>query len=154
MTLSAAKICLDMSVKNKKILILCITIPYGIPVLGAIILNIFGPIDVGIILENNAHLSYQPPRWHFMNMSANGFGFDAAITSCSLFIFFRQTKTLHFKILLFVILLLSIYALLWSGTRAAMLFFLSAVSVYEIVIGKSMIINKILLILGGFWLWL
>lgn len=143
MSCAAANICTNMSATSQKWLIGCITLPYAVPVIGAIFLNFYGPIDVGIMLENTKH-DTNPPRWHFMNMSANGFGFDAAIASFCLYLLGRRAKTTLLKLLFLALALVSLYALMCSGTRAAMLFMLSAVIVYETMLGGKLFLYGLL----------
>jgi VIT1/CCC1 family predicted Fe2+/Mn2+ transporter len=68
-----------------------------------------------------------------MNASANGFGFDAALVSVFFALRIFYTKYTIWKLILGALLVLSLYALLMSGTRAAIVFYLVAFLAFAIL---------------------
>lgn len=122
----AGNFAINSSARTKNLALLFVVLPFCIPVFGSILLELFGAINIGVTLSNAKHMQFSPPRWRFMNMSANGFGFDAALASIffTLGIFYARNAIL--KITVGALLIGSLYALFMSGTRAAFIFYLAA----------------------------
>ena len=106
--------------------LLLLIVPFSVPVFGSVFLEFFGPIDVGFLLANTKHMHYSPPRWHFLNTSANGFGFDAALVSVFLTIGIFYAKRIIIRLVAILLLCTSVYALIMSGTRSAFVFYIAA----------------------------
>ena len=112
--------------KTQLLALLFLVIPFSVPVFGSVLIKFFGPIDIGCLLANAKHMECVPPRWRFLNMSANGFGFDAALVSIFLTIGICYAKNITFRLVVIMLLCASIYALIMSGTRAAFVFYIAA----------------------------
>jgi hypothetical protein len=110
-----------------------LAVPFSVPVFGSVLLELLGPQEIGVLVSNIKHMNYSPPRWHFMNMSANGFGFDAALVSVFFTLGIFHTKNTILKLILGALLALSLCALLMSGTRAAFVFYLSVFLAFSIL---------------------
>ena len=137
----AANIIYDFDNKSQKLAIILFTTPFAFPVLVSLILHFFGPLDLGVIFENSTHKGYSPERWHFLNSSANGFGLDAAITCITTYYFLRK-QTLPIYILIMLLLFAaSIWVLLQSGTRAAYVFFIATVAMYEFLVSNKRLLK-------------
>lgn len=106
--------------KQLNVLVL-IFIPFFFPVVASLFLEIAGPIDFGVVIENSKHFQYEPPRWYFLNSSANGLGLDGAFASLIAYGMLHYHKTIS-KFIWLLLLLLSIFVLVKTGTRAAMVF--------------------------------
>ena len=91
----------------------------------------FAGIFFGVGLNDTQNFEHSGRRWRLFNSSANGFGFDAAI---ALFIGFvlvlERTPKPHWKHAGFILLLVGLYALYESGTRATMIFALAMIFGY------------------------
>lgn len=120
MSLIAANSVVQSGIKIQLLASILLMIPFAVPVFGAVFLEIFGPLDVGFELANVTHIPGS--RWRFLNMSANGFGFDAAFVCSFLVISTFFTKNIFIRLVLILASLVSFYALLQSGTRAAFVF--------------------------------
>ena len=118
--------------KNHFLVLGIVVAPYSVPVLGSIMIEFLGIIDINTLLLNAKHLEFNPPRWHFLNNSANGFGFDAALFGFSMIIFANKTKKLISKLFFAFLACIAVYALLNSGTRAAFVFFITALAAYSV----------------------
>ena len=77
----AANFVINADARTQSLALLLLMVPFFVPVFGSVLLDFLGPVDIGVLISNIRHMSYSPPRWYFMNMSANGFGFDAALVS-------------------------------------------------------------------------
>ena len=77
----AANYVINAGARTQTLALLLLVVPFSVPVFGSVLLELLGPQDIGVLISNIKHMNYSPPRWHFMNMSANGFGFDAALVS-------------------------------------------------------------------------
>ena len=87
----AANFVINAGARTQTLALLLLVAPFSVPVFGSVLLELLGPQDIGVLISNIKHMNYSPPRWHFMNMSANGFGFDAALVSVFLpSVFFIQ----------------------------------------------------------------
>ena len=133
----AANIIYDFNNKRQKLAVIIFTIPFAFPVLASLILHFFGPVNIGIVIENSLHVSYTPPRWFFLNSSANGFGLDAALASITAFCFIFWSKS-NLKIALSIFLfVVGSWVLFNSGTRAAFVLYCVAISTFSIRITVS-----------------
>lgn len=130
MSIIAANFVMSSSTKTQALAAFLVMVPFFIPVLGSVFLEFFGPIDVGVELVNLTHAG---SRWRFLNMSANGFGFDAAFVSLFLAIGVSFAKHVTIRLILIVLLFFSLYALVLSGTRAAYIFFLVALTIFAVI---------------------
>lgn len=119
--------------KKQALIAFLMLIPFAVPVYSACILEFFGSFDLGIIFQNSKHTNYQPPRWHFLYTSANGFGFSAALVTATLYISVFCSKKYLTKILICIFCLISLYALILSGTRAAYLFALFSILSFHLL---------------------
>ena len=129
----AANFVINADARTQTFALLLLVVPFSVPVFGSVLLELLGPQDIGVLISNIKHMEYSPPRWHFMNMSANGFGFDAALVSVFFTLSIFHTKNTIWKLILGALLALSLYALLMSGTRAAFVFYLAAFLAFAIL---------------------
>lgn len=128
-----ANFVLHSRAKTQFFALMFLVMPFSVPVFGSILLEFFGPMDIGFLLANTKHVEYSPFRWRFMNMSANGFGFDAALVSIFLTIGICYAKNITFRLVAIMLLCASIYALIMSGTRAAFIFYIAALIAFLIL---------------------
>jgi hypothetical protein len=127
-----ANIIYDFNNKSQKLAVILFSIPFAFPVLASLLLHFFGPQDWGIIFENSLHKNYSPERWYFLNSSANGFGLDAALTSITAFCFIFWSKS-NLKIALSILLFVAgSWVLFNSGTRAALILYIVAITAFSI----------------------
>jgi len=129
----AANFVINADARTQTLALLLLVLPFSVPVFGSVLLEFLGPVDIGVLISNIKHMSYSPPRWHLMNMSANGFGFDAALVSLFFSLSIFHTKKTIWKLILGALLALSLSALLMSGTRAAFVFYLAAFLAFAIL---------------------
>ena len=129
----AANFVINAGARTQTLALLLLVAPFSVPVFGSVLLELLGPQDIGVLISNIKHMEYSPPRWHFMNMSANGFGFDAALVSVFFTLSIFHTKNTIWKLIFGALLVLSLYALLMSGTRAAIVFYLAAFLAFAIL---------------------
>jgi hypothetical protein len=129
----AANFVINAGARTQTLALLLLVLPFSVPVFGSVLLELLGPQDIGVLISNIKHMNHSPPRWRFMNMSANGFGFDAALVSLFFTLSIFYSKTTIWKLIFGVLLVLSLYALLMSGTRAAFIFYLSAILAFAIL---------------------
>jgi hypothetical protein len=129
----AANFVMNADARTQTLALLLLVLPFSVPVFGSVLLEFLGPVDIGVLISNIKHMSYSPQRWHFMNMSANGFGFDAALVSLFFSLSIFHTKNTIWKLILVALLALSLYALLKSGTRAAFVFYFAAFLAFAIL---------------------
>ena len=62
----ASNFVLQSRPKTQTLALLLLIVPFSVPVFGSIFLEVFGPIDVGVILANKKNMNYEPPRWLFL----------------------------------------------------------------------------------------
>jgi hypothetical protein len=129
----AANFVINAGARTQTLALLLLVAPFSVPVFGSVLLELLGPQDIGVLISNVKHMEYSPPRWRFMNMSANGFGFDAALVSLFFALSIFYSKTTIWKLIFGAPLVLSLYALLMSGTRAAIVFYLAAFLAFAIL---------------------
>lgn len=129
----AANFVINADARTQTLALLLLVAPFSVPVFGSVLLEFLGPQDIGVLISNTKNMGYSPPRWRFMNMSANGFGFDAALVSLFFSLSIFHTKNTIWKLILGALLALSLYALLMSGTRAVFVFYLSAFLAFAIL---------------------
>ena len=108
--------------KGQLIVFLIVLFPFAVPMAGSLLLEILGPIKLGLTFENLKHKNYSPPRWYFLYTSANGFGLSCAIVSIGSYISCFISKNLIWRVFSLACLFVSIYLLYQSGTRAAFVF--------------------------------
>ena len=77
----AANFVINTGARAQTLALLLLVLPFSVPVFGSVLLEFLGPVDIGVLVSNTKHMNYSPPRWRFMNASANGFGSDAALVS-------------------------------------------------------------------------
>lgn len=139
--LVATSLVVEFDERDQNNAIILFTAPFFIPVFGALVLYVFGPLDLGIVFENSTHKEYNPHRWYLLNSSANGFGFDATITCITIYYFLR-IQTSHIYILIMLLLFVtSVWVLLQSGTRASYIFFIAGVLMYELLVSNKRLIK-------------
>ena len=90
----AANFVINADARTQTLALLLLVLPFSIPVFGSVLMELLGPVDIGVLVSNIKHMEFSPPRWRSMNMSANGFGFDAALVSVffTLGIFYKKTR--------------------------------------------------------------
>jgi hypothetical protein len=128
-----ANFVINADARTQNLALLLLVLPFSVPVFGSVFLELLGPLNIGVLISNIKHMDYLPPRWRFMNMSANGFGFDAALVSVFFTLNIFHTKKTILKLILGALLALSLCALLMSGTRAAFVFYLAAFLAFAIL---------------------
>ena len=111
--------------------VVLILFPFLFPVVSAFLLEYFGPLNVGIEVDNVKHLTYRPKRWHFLYQSANGFGLSAALVFFGCYAGIFSFPKLRIKALLVILGLISGISLYYSGTRAAFLFAIFSISIFH-----------------------
>ena len=136
-----ANIIYDFDNKSQKLAIILFTTPFAFPVLASLILHFFGPLDLGVIFENSTHKNYSPERWHFLNSSANGFGLDAAITCVTTYYFLRKQALPIYILIMSLLFIASVWVLVQSGTRAAYVFLIATVAMYEFLISNNRLLK-------------
>jgi hypothetical protein len=129
----AANFVINADARTQTIALLLLVVPFSVPVFGSVLLELLVLQDIDVLISNMKHMEYSPPRWRFMNMSANGFGFDAALVSLFFTLSIFYSKTTIWKLIFGALLVLSLYALLMSGTRAAFIFYLAAFLAFAIL---------------------
>ena len=117
------------------VVLLIFVSPMLLTCFGALLLDALGPIQLFVLLENHS-IMQDATRWQFLHSSSNGFGLDAALALVGLSLLFFHSKGRLLKGLALLSVSGAVICLYYSGTRAAMLFFLMAATAQIFFIPK------------------
>ncbi len=123
--------------------------PYMVPVLLAFFMEMNGPIEFGVLLENSKHTHYEIPRWFFLHSSANGFGMSAAILSFGSYVCMHSQKRNALIVVWLFMFIAGVLATLLSGTRAAIIFLVFCMSSYELIFCKGRLKKSVTALVAG-----
>ena len=110
-----------------------LALPFVLPPIVSVGLFAVGHLLPLEILENKIYFRDGPGRWFLLNSSANGFGLDCAIGGFTMFMLSRLRIDRGWRWLSLAICLICLFSLYKSETRAAILFFLTAVGTYLVL---------------------
>ena len=106
--------------------------PFFFPPVFATILELTGPLEFFLKLENSKDVTYQPQRWFFLFRSANGFGIYAGIAFVSSYIAFFSIRK-RYRVVFLLLMAICLLAVINSGTRAAMVFCCASVLCFHLL---------------------
>lgn len=110
----------NLSINRQKAALLLLALPFFLPIIFACFLELSGPIEFFLEWHNTKHGEYHDFRWHFLNSSANSFGLDAVVSFIIFFSIFFGFNNINLKVLIVILMAISIFCLIKSGTRSAM----------------------------------
>lgn len=111
------------------VLAILIVIPFSLGPIFSVVIEFIDLFIDDFYIQVPKHNWHNPPRWHFLDANANGFGFDAALSTLVFGAVALNKWPSKFSIIPLILAAICAFALYKSGTRAAFIFlFVSSVS--------------------------
>lgn len=136
--------------------------PFALVLFGSMLIGLGHTFGLGLSLNLMTEGSSTWPRWHFLNMSPNGYGFDVAVCGAFSYAIARERTLSGFfqrhRWFWWFTTLLAVSGLIFSGTRAGYLLFICFVLANEILFFDKrvrlflIVASCFLLFCGIFWL--